>query len=265
MNAVALGLGRAEVELKSFFRQRDAVVFTFSLPVVMLLVLGTVFSEEVSGSGVTASQVFTASLLAGGVASTSFLNLGIGVTNDRDDGTLKRLRGAPVPAAVYFAGKVAVVLVASLAEAVLLLAVGVLLFDLKLPTGPGRWLTFAWVFLLGVTACALLGIAVSGVPRSARSAPAVLNLPFIVLEFISGVFVVPITSLPEPMVSIASLFPLKWMAQGFRSVFLPDMLVNQEAGGAWEHGRIALVLAAWCIGGLALCLLTFRWRDRRTG
>lgn len=36
-----------------------------------------------------------------------------------------------------------------------------------------------------------------------------------------------------------------------------------EQTGGWEYGRIALVLGAWCVGGLILCLLTFRWKDRR--
>ena len=54
------------------------------------------------------------------------------------------------------------------------------------------------------------------------------------------------------------------MAQGFRSVFLPDSILPQEiVTTSWEHGRIALVLAAWCVGGLILCLTTFRWRGRR--
>ena len=46
-------------------------------------------------------------------------------------------------------------------------------------------------------------------------------------------------------------------------MFLPDSMVFQEAGGAWEHGRMALVLGAWCVVGLVLCLVTFRWTDRR--
>jgi ABC-2 type transport system permease protein len=55
------------------------------------------------------------------------------------------------------------------------------------------------------------------------------------------------------------------MAQGFRSVFLPDEILRYEAGASWEHGATALVLAAWCLGGLVLCMLTFRWRSRRDG
>jgi ABC-2 type transport system permease protein len=189
--------------------------------------------------------------------------LGAGIASDRENGTLKRLRGTPMPPIAYFLGKVGLVLVTSLAEAVLLLAVGALLFNLPLPRGLDRWLTFGWVFALGVTACALIGIAVSSLARNARSASALSNLALIVLMFASGVYIVPASALPAPMAQVGALFPVKWMAQGMRSVFLPDGLQSLERAGAWEHGRIALVLGAWCIGGLVLCLTTFRWRGPR--
>jgi ABC-2 type transport system permease protein len=96
----------------------------------------------------------------------------------------------------------------------------------------------------------------------ARSAPAVLNLPVLILRFTSGIFV-HIAALPSAMVNVSALFPVTWMGQGFRSVFLPDALAAQEVAGSWEHGRTALVLGAWCVAGLALSLATFRWTDRR--
>ncbi|GAA3297296.1 hypothetical protein GCM10020218_082360 [Dactylosporangium vinaceum] len=116
--------------------------------------------------------------------------------------------------------------------------------------------------MLSVVACTLLGIAASSLARSARSAPAVLNLPVLILQFTSGIFV-HIAALPSAMVNVSALFPVKWMGQGFRSVFLPDALAAQEVAGAWEPGRTALVLGAWCLIGLALSLATFRWTDRR--
>jgi len=261
--SIPLGLARASVELKAFFREKDTVVFTFSLPIIMLVILGSVFADTVTGTTITVSQLFVGGMIAGGIASTSFITLGTGIASDREDGTLKRLRGTPMPKASYFLGKVLLVLVTSLVEAGILLAVGVFLFKLDLPDEPGRWFTFTWVFLLGVAACALLGIAVSSLARNTRSAAALTNVGLLVLMFASGVYFIPVAELPEPLVGIGSLFPLKWMAQGMRSVFLPDALTAHEVAGAWEHGRIALVLGAWCLGGLILCLTTFRWRGRR--
>jgi len=263
VNVLALGIARGGIELKSFFRQRDAVVFTFTLPAVLLSLLGSIFGGGLEGTGVSASQLFTAGMIAAGIASTTFVNLGVGIATDRDDGTLKRLRGLPMPPVSYFVGKLVLVFVVTAAEVVVLLGVGMLLFDLALPSDPARWLTFAWVFTLGVAGCGLLGIAATGLVRSARSAPAVMMLPYLVLCFVSGIYVIPITTLPDILVRFGSVFPLKWLAQGFRSVFLPDSAANQELAGAWEHGRVAMVLAAWCIGGLVLCLTTFRWRGRQ--
>ncbi len=245
-------MSRALVELKLFFRQRDSVVFTFSLPIVMLALLGSIFR--------TSSDVFTGGMIAAGVASTTFVSLGIGIAMDREDGTLKRLRGTPMKPISYFLGKIALVFVIMLGEVALMLTAATLFLDLNLPAEPRKWLTFAWVLPLGAVACGLLGVAASSLPRTGRSAPAVMNLPYLVLSFISGVFVVPLAHLPTYLINFASLFPLRWMAQGFRSVFLPDAMEAQEVIGSWEHGRVALILGAWAVGGLLLCLMTFRWR-----
>ncbi|MDT5027993.1 MAG: type transport system permease protein, partial [Micromonosporaceae bacterium] len=53
-----------------------------------------------------------------------------------------------MPKAVYFIGKVAMVLAIGAAEAVILLAVAVLFFDVSLPSTGAKWLTLAWVSLL---------------------------------------------------------------------------------------------------------------------
>jgi ABC-2 type transport system permease protein len=86
----------------------------------------------------------------------------------------------------------------------------------------------------------------------------------LVLQFISGVFFV-LTELPSWMQQVAAVFPLKWMCQGMRSVFLPESFALREPAASWELSRVAIVLGAWCICGLLLCLTTFRWTTRRDG
>jgi ABC-2 type transport system permease protein len=61
------------------------------------------------------------------------------------------------------------------------------------------------------------------------------------------------------------MFPVKWLCQGMRSVFLPDSFKYAEPAASWEHGRLALVLVAWCVVGLTLCLRTFTWRGGDDG
>src|SRR5262249_55240438 len=212
-------------------------------------------------AGVTFTQYFVTGMIASGLMVSGFQSLAIQIPIERDRGVLKRLRGTPMPPAVYFIGKIIMVVAIAVAETVILLAFGIAFLDVSLPSTGAKWLALLWVAALGITACTLGGIAFSSLARTGRTSPAIVTPVAIVLQFISGVFFV-FTELPPWMRQIASLFPLKWMCQGMRSVFLPDAYATYEPAGSWELGRVALVLAAWCVGGLILCVTTFRWTSR---
>lgn len=259
-----LGLLRGAMEIRLFFRLREQVIFTFAFPIVFLFLFASIFHDDMENTGSTASQYYVASMIAAGIMSTSFQSLGISIAIERDEKVLRRLRGTPMPPAAYFLGKIWLVLVTGLLETAALLVFGTTVYDVDLPSDITGWLTFGWIFVLGITGCALLGIAISSVPKSGKSATSVVVLPFLVLQFISGVYIL-IDTVPNWMLTIGSFFPLKWMCQGLRGVFLPEAAAALEPAGSWEYGRIALVLGAWCIGGLVLCLLTFRWKNRNDG
>jgi ABC-2 type transport system permease protein len=253
---------RSSVELKAFFRNRQSLVFTLLLPVVLLVVLGSIFSGEVADTDVPFKQVFLAGIVAAGVMSVSFSGLAINIAIERDTGTVRRLALTPMPKTAYFLGKLVRVGATVLLETLLLLVIAVPMFGLRLPADAHRWFTLCWVLLLGTASCSLLAVAYSALIPNSRSAAAIVTPPFLVLQFISGVFY-PFSELPSWMRTLASYFPLKWMAQGFRSVFLPDAFTRVEPAGSWELGRIALVLGLWTVAGLLLSIVTFRWRGRR--
>ncbi|MEO7556390.1 MAG: ABC transporter permease, partial [Acidimicrobiales bacterium] len=238
-----LGIDRAVLELKQFFRTRESVVFTFSLPIMLLLLFGAVFSGNVEGTDVPFRQVFIAGIIASAILSSGFQALAIGIAVERHDGTLKRLAGTPMPKAAYFIGKALLALVVGLCETVIMLALGVAFYGLTLPSDVVRWLTFTWVFVLGIIAATLMGIAYSRIPKDGRSAPAVVTPPFLFLQFISGVFF-PFNQLGGGLQLIASLFPLRWLASGLRYVFLPDSFKQVEPGHTWNLALGAAVLLA---------------------
>jgi len=260
-SAVRIGFSRVVPELKMFYRRPEQVALTFSMPALICLLLGSIFTAKLPDSDVSMGAVIAASMLAYGILSTSFINLGISIAADRDTGALRRLRGTPATASSYFIGKIMLVAIVSLAEAVILLLVAVFVFGLRLPSDSYGWFTLAWVFVLGILSCSLLGIFISNLASNAVSAAVITNGPAVGLQFVSGTYV-PLMVLPTWMLVIGSVFPVKWMAQGFRSVLLPPQMVAFEPAGSWEHGRIFLVLAVWVIGGLIACLSVFRWSDR---
>jgi ABC-2 type transport system permease protein len=262
-----LAIVRAGVELRQFWRERDAVIFIFAYPILMLAIFSTVFGNETQGSAgadVDFARYFLPGMIATGVILTSFQSLAIAIAVERDDGTLRRLRATPLPVTAYFLGKVLLTLATSVVQTAVLLAVAALAFDVPLPTDPGRWATFAWVFVLGTATGTVCGVAFSSLPRSGRSASAVVTPVVLILQFTSGVFFA-FYALPGWMQTAASLFPLKWLAQGMRSVFLPEEMVVLETSGSWQHGATAAVLGAWLVAALVIGVRTFRWRRRDDG
>lgn len=257
-----IGVSRIVPELKMFYRRPEQLVLTFSMPAVIGILLGSIFSTKMPHSDTSTGAVLAASILAYGILSTSFINLGISVAADRESGALRRLRGTSTTASSYFIGKIALVAVASLAEAVVLLSVGVLVFKLQLPTDAFGWFTLTWVFIMGIISCSLLGIFVSNFASSAVSAAVITNGPGVALQFVSGTYV-PLAALPAWMLTLGSVFPVKWMAQGFRSVLLPPNMAAFEPAGSWEHWPTFVVLTAWSVGGLIACLMVFRWSDKK--
>ena len=266
MNALALGLDRTVLELKMYSREKESVFFSFLFPILLLSLFSVIFSaqfEEGAGQGgMTAGLFFLPGMLSAGVLLTSFQTMALSIATERDDGSLKRLRATPMPPVAYFLGKVGLVGVTSVLQTVLLLVVATLFFDVDLPTDPERWAVFVLVFGLGVFSGTVLGIAYSSLATS-RSIGAVVIGPMLVLQFISGVYFA-FSDIPSWMQQLASVFPLKWIAQGMRSVFLPEVMVSSEMAGTWEHGRTAIILALWAVGGLVLCVRTFRWFKRGT-
>ena len=268
-SALSLGLARTRIELTQFFRARDAVIFIFAYPIIMLAIFATVFGSGGSelgpdGAQVPFAQYFLPGMIATGIFLSSFQNLAIGIAEERDAGGLKRLRGTPLPSSAYFLGKIGSVLTTSVIQLALLLAVAATMFGVDMPTDAGRWFTLAWVFVLGTASGVICGIGFSSLPGSARSANAIVTPVVLVLQFISGVFFT-FDSLPGWMQDLSSAFPLKWLAQGMRSVFLPDAFTSLEPAGSWQHGTTAAVLAAYLVVGLAVAVRTFRWRRRDDG
>ena len=261
-SVLRLGIARTRIELLQFFRNPQQVVFTFSLPLLLMMLFAAIFDFKIDGPPGRGSlpfrQYFVAGMIAAGIVSTTFTSLAITISIEQHEGMLKRLSGTPLPKASYFIGKIGLTTVSSAAQTVIMLAAGVLLYGLTLPHDATRWLIFVLVFVLGIASCSLLGIAYTRLIPNASSAAAIVQPPYLILQFISGVFFV-FTDLPKPLQMIAQVFPLKWMAQGLRYVFLPDWFQAKEQDGAWHITWVLAILAAWTIAGFVLAARTFRW------
>jgi len=258
-----LSLARTVIELKTFFRTPEQVFFTFLLPVLFVVIFSTIFSGEIEGGPpgsepVEFAQYFVPGMIASGIVAATFASLAMTISIEQQEGLLRRLSGTPLPRSAYFAGKIGLATVTSILEVILILGIGVALYGVEVPTDPVKWLVFAGVFFLGIGTCSLLGIAYTRLIPNGGSASAIVQPPYLVLQFISGVFL-QYQQVPAGLQFVASLFPLKWMVQGLRYVFLPDWVAVEDYGGEWHIEQVFLVLGAWLPVSFVLARRFFRW------
>lgn len=242
-------------EFKRFWRDPQSVFFTVALPIVFLVIFAGIFGNETleSRGNLKVSTYYVPGIVALGVMSAGFVGLAISIVEQRERGILKRLRSTPLPRGIYIGGRAGTAAALSLLVTVALVLVGRVAYGVRVPGAalPGLLVTL----VLGTACFACLGFAVSGIIRSANSAPAVMNGIALPLQMISGVFF-PIDQLPDGLLHVAQVFPVYHLAQGLLDGFDP---AGPAAGFGWDH---LAVLAAWTIAGLALAARTFRWEPR---
>lgn len=245
-----LFLRELRTDQRLFWRSREAAFFTFLLPIVLLVLLGSVYGDE-EIEGVRGTTYLLAGLLGYGVVATAFASLAITLVIRRETGVLKRVRGTPLPTSVYLGAVIASTLVVIALETAAQIAIGRLLLDAASPASPG---SLAGAILLGSVSFAALGLAMTGVVRSAEGSSAVVNAIYLPLTFISGVFF-SVKSLPAFLEAIADVSPLTYLLRLIRTTFV-------DGGTLASSPTAVAVLALWGAIGVALAVRSFRWEPR---
>ena len=237
------------VEQKVFWRNRESAVFIFIFPILLFVLLASVYSDKIDGR--PSEYVLLAGLLSYGAANTAFAGLAITLVIRRESGLLKRLRSTPLPAPVYLAAVIASMLVVFALETVALFAIGRLAFGTALPHNVG---SLALLVVIGVAGFGGLGFAGASLIRSAEGSSAVVNVVLLPMAFLSGSFG-PTRHLPKVLSWVADALPLKYFVELARAVYL-----NGEH--VWSKpGAIAVVLA-WGAAGLVVAARRFGWEPR---
>ncbi|WP_327658107.1 ABC transporter permease [Streptomyces sp. NBC_00483] len=260
-NSWRAGIQRGGIELRHLVRNGKEMSGHVT-NVVVALVIAAYISSDVPGTETPMSHLVVAGFAAYLLFQVGLVTLPQILVTEREEGALLRLRATPGGIPAYLVAKSLLIVVVSVATLALLLAAAALVADGPLPQGPGGWLTLAWVTTLGLLAVVPLGAAIGAVLPNPREALALIMLPVMGLLVTSGA-VFPITVLPVPLQQVASVFPLKWMAQGLRSALLPDAARAAEPAGSWELPMVALVLTAWAALGFLLAIPLLRRAARR--
>jgi len=234
-------------ELLLYTRSRELAFFTFLLPMVFFVLLGSTYGKD-KVEGVRGSDFLEAGMIGYGAISIAFAGLAIVIVIRREAGILKRLRATPLPAPSYIAAVLCAFLAAFAVEVVCLIVIGRAFFDVPVPD---RIFSLALVLLLGAISFCALGIGITALIKSAEGASAVVNAIYLPMAFIAGSFFSR-HSFPGFLRAIADVLPLTYFIKLVRGV----MLHGQEI---WSQPWSVAAVAAWGLVGVVAALRGFRW------
>src|SRR6266511_83975 len=241
-----------------FWRNPFAAFFTIVFPMMFLLLFNSLNggSRLTELGGIRFAQFFTPGIMVFAVVSATYVNLATSVAISRDEGILKRLRGTPMPAWVYVAGRVVQATWAAVLASILMVVVGVLLFHVKLfwHLMPAAIVTL----LVGTVSFCALGLALAAVCPNGEAAPAMANFTWLPVAFLSPIFY-PLDTAPRWLQSLGGFFPVKHFAEAMQATFSPFTTGN---GFRWHDLG---VIALWALGGTIVAVRRFQWEPRTTG
>ena len=244
-----LFLHQVRVEQLVYWRSREAAVFTFIFPLMLFLLLGSVYSGHIYG--VPASQALLAALLAYGCAMVAFAGIAISLVLRREQAILKRLRATPLPPVTYVTSLLASTIAVFVLETIALFVLGRLVFNTPFPSRIG---SIAVVVVLGAICFAAMGIGLSGLIRSGEGSSAVVNLIVLPMSFLTGAFG-PTHHYPRFLRAIGDVLPLKYLVDLSNAVYLHKQAV-------WSKPGAIGVLLAWGVAGVVVAAFKFRWEPR---
>lgn len=244
-------LNETRAELTKLARLPAYVIPTLAFPLGFYAFFGLALG---GAHGIGATPVATyllATYGAFGVVGCALFGFGVSVAVERGQGWLLVKRASPMPPAAYLLAK-ALTTLAFAAVIVMLLSLLAAQFG-GVRLAPPTWLALYAALVLGAIPFCALGLAI-GFIAGPNSAPAIVNVIYLPLSFLSGLWI-PIEGLPPAIAQFAPLLPTYHLGQ------LALGTIGAGHGSAVVH---VLVLAGWTIAGVAAAAYGMKRDEGRT-
>ncbi|MBJ6984958.1 ABC transporter permease [Luteimonas sp. MC1750] len=205
----------AKYEFLGLLRTPIFALLTLLFPLMFYLLFGVAMNR-----GGNVGQYLLATYGVFGVMGAALFGFGVTVAMDRDHGLLALKRALPVPPGAYLMSKMAMALLFSAIVSLLLAVTASTLAGVSL--APGQWLGLWLVHVAGALPFCAIGLYI-GTLASGSAAPVVVNLVYLPLSFLSGLWL-PLSALPDALARLAPVWPSYHHAQ------LALKVVGMDAG-----------------------------------
>jgi ABC-2 type transport system permease protein len=235
------------LETRRQLRNVRAMVFTFAVPIVMLLVFGAAYGTQPDPSTGLRYLTVTTLQMASYGAMMAALSQAFAIVNERSIGWNRQLRVTPLSGWGFMVSKVIAAMAFAAISIVLTVLVSVLVLHASLD--PAHWVAAGAGIWCGVVPFALIAILIGQFARPSFAQP-LFMVVFMGLAILGGLWV-PLSIMPDWMGTIAHLLPSYWL----------NRIGQMGAGATGSTGMLepALVLACWAFALAAVIV----WRYRR--
>jgi imidazolonepropionase-like amidohydrolase/ABC-type multidrug transport system permease subunit len=230
--------------LTEIVRSKTAIFWILAFPIGFLFLFGSVMAR----GDARVMAFMLPGLLTTTLTSSALFNTVFPLVQQREMGLLRRLRLTPISAGAVLVAHGAVTALAGVVTLAILLALARAVFHVEIV---GALSTLAVVFLCGAVALVPVGLIVASTARDVRTAPAIANLLFFPLMFLSG-SAFPFALLPDGAKRFARYLPTTYLNDAYAGV-----IVRGESLAALV-GPLA-VLVGLGVVGTVLAAMLFRW------
>ena len=247
---VLLFAGQIRYQLLLLLRSPFGMFFTVVVPLLLLISLNVITPGNGARGQVRDAQFLTPAISAFCLLNACYMTTIAGVVLAREEQVLKRLRGTPLPAWTYLAGRLGSAIVTTVISVGVVMSIAVIFFHVTIVWRSLGY--FAGAAALGIACFFLLGVAVTTVvPKTDAALPIALGT-MLPLAFVSDVFFSSAHA-PHWLHDLASAFPVAPVARAMEDAFKP-------ATTAWPMPVTGmLTVLGWSLAAAAVIALTFRW------
>jgi len=218
-------LAESRMECLRLLRSPSFAVPVILFPLMFYGLFGLVLGDHTHAASPEAARHVLATYIAFGCVAPGLFGIGVTVALDRDRGLLDLKRALPMPPGVYLAAKLVMAMVFAAVVSIALMVMGATLGTVVLRIAHCAGLLILSV--LGVIPFCGLGLLVGTLVKG-QAAPAVLNLIYVPMSFLSGLWL-PLSILPHGLAQLAPVWPAYHLAR------LTQYLMGEGDVSFWTH------------------------------
>ena len=240
MAAVRIAL----LTIRLVMRTKVALFFTFIFPLVFLFAYAGLIAH---GNPEVVAYMF-GPVVTLNIMGSGFFGLGIQSVMQRERGSLRRYRLAPLGPRTMLLSNLLANYLLQLPTLGLLLFCAVVIFHMPMRIG---WATLLVLITVGTFSFAGFGLTIASVANTMQEAQVYNNIVWFALLFLSGV-TFPLPMLPRSIQRLAMFFPSTYLVSSFQSI-------TAQAEPLRKHWPEMLVLVISGFFGLLFAMKLFRW------